>query len=123
VEADGSFRMNCGLRDGSDAYLMVGSPADCLATAKQAAQDAILALGDSKPVFALVLVDTAWQMLLQARGGAEIKAVQDVLGEAVPVAGGYTLGQIVPPVRSDEHPMFLNQNIVVAVFGEKEKAE
>jgi hypothetical protein len=123
VEADGSFRMNCGLRDGSDAYLMVGSPADCLATARQAAQDAILALGDSKPIFALVLVDTAWQMLLQARGGAEIKAVQDVLGEAVPVAGGYTLGQIVPSVQSNNRPTFLNQNIVVAVFGEKEKAE
>jgi hypothetical protein len=123
VEADGSFRMNCGLRDGSDAYLMVGSPADCLATAKQAAQDALLALGDSKPVFALVLVDTAWQMLLQANSGAEIKAVQDMLGEDVPVAGGYTLGQIVPSAQSNQHPEFLNQNIVVAVFGTKGKPE
>ena len=123
VEADGSFRMNCSLRDGSDAYLMVGSPADCLATARQATQDALLALGDSKPVFALILVDTAWQMLLQAQGGAEIKAVQDVLGEAVPVAGGYTLGQIVPSGLFNEHPEFLNQNIVVAVFGTKDKPE
>jgi hypothetical protein len=109
--------------DGSDAYLMVGSPADCLSIASQAAQDALLALGDSKPVFALVLVDTAWQMLLQAQSGAEIKAVQDVLGEDVPVAGGYTLGQIVPSGQSNEHPEFLNQNIVVAVFSAKEKPE
>ena len=123
VEADGSFRMNCGLRDGSDAYLMVGSPADCQLAARQAAQEAISALGDSKPAFALVLVDTAWQMLLQAQGGAEIKAVQDVLGETVPVAGGYTLGQIVPAAQLDERPEFLNQNIVVAAFGEKEKTE
>lgn len=123
VEADGSFRMNCGLRDGSDAYLMVGSPADCLAAARQAAQDAILALGDSKPVFALVLVDTAWQMLLQAQGGAEIKAIQDLLGENIPVAGGYTLGQIVPSGQPNERPEFLNQNIVVAVFSAKEKPE
>jgi hypothetical protein len=123
VEADGSFRMNCSLRDGSDAYLMVGSPADCLVAARQAAQNAILALGDSKPVFALILVDTAWQMLLQAQGGAEIKAVREILGEAVPVAGGYTLGQIVPSVKPDERPGFLNQNIVVAVFGTKEKTE
>jgi hypothetical protein len=123
VEADGSFRMNCGLRDGSDAYLMVGSPADCLATARQATQDALLALGDTKPVFALVLVDTAWQMLLQAQSGAELKAVQDLLGEAVPVAGGYTIGQIVPSVQVNGHPGFLNQNIVVAVFGEKEPTE
>jgi hypothetical protein len=123
VEADGSFRMNCSLRDGSDAYLMVGSPADCLATARQAAQDAVLALGDSKPAFALVLVDTAWQLLLQANRGAEIKAIQDVLGDAVPVAGGYTLGQIVPSAQPNEHPEFLNQNIIVAVFGAKEKTE
>jgi hypothetical protein len=123
VEADGSFRMNCNLRDGSDAYLMVGSPADCLMAARQATQDAISALGDSKPAFALILVDTAWQMLLQANSGAEIKAIEDVLGEAVPVAGGYTLGQIIPAVQLDEHPGFLNQNIVVAVFGTKEKAE
>jgi len=60
---------------------------------------------------------------LQAQGGAEIKAVQDVLGEAVPVAGGYTLGQIVPSGLFNEHPEFLNQNIVVAVFGTKDKPE
>lgn len=123
VEADGSFRMNCSLRDGSDAYLMVGSPADCLAAARQAAQEALLALGDSKPVFALILVDSAWQMLLQAHGGAEIKAVQEILRESVPVAGGYTLGQIVPSPLPVEHPGFLNQNIVVAVFGAKETTE
>ena len=48
---------------------------------------------------------------------------KDVLGEDVPVAGGYTLGQIVPSVQASERPEFLNQNIVVAVFGTKEKSE
>jgi hypothetical protein len=123
VEADGSFRMNCNLRDGSDAYLMVGSPADCLAAARQAAQNALAALGDAKPVLALLLVDTAWQMLLQAQGGQEIRAVQDVLGDKVPVAGGYTLGQITPPATPDGRPEFLNAHIVVAVFGEKDKTD
>jgi hypothetical protein len=123
VEADGSFRMNCGLRDGSDAYLMIGSPADCLAAAKEATQNAILALGESKPVFALVLVDTAWQILLQANSGVEIKAIQEILGEKVPIVGGYTLGQIVPPAKATGRPEFLNQSIVVAVFSEKQKAE
>jgi len=123
VEADGSFRMNCGLRDGSDAYLMIGSPADCLAAAREATQKALLALGDSKPVFALVLVDTAWQILLQANNGVEIKAIQEILGDKVPIAGGYTLGQIIPPAQPGGRSKFLNQNIVVAVFGEKQKAE
>jgi hypothetical protein len=118
VEADGSFRMNSGLRDGSDAYLMIGSSADCLAAAREATQRAVLALGDAKPVFALALVDVAWQILLQSRSGEEIRAIQDVLGKDVPVAGGYTLGQIVPPDETHTRAQFLNQNIVVVVFGE-----
>ena len=123
VEEDGSFRMNAALRDGSDAYLMIGSPSACLAAAREATRQALLALGSSKPAFALVLVDAAWQMLLQANPGSEIKAVMDVLGEDVPIAGGYTIGQIVPPVGPNEHPQFLNQHIVVVLFGEKEKVD
>jgi hypothetical protein len=121
VEGDGSFRMNAPLRDGSDAYLLIGSPNDCVAAAKQAAQQAVLALKKAKPAFALVLVDTAWQMLLQGRLGAEIKAIQEVIGDHVPIAGGYTLGQIIPAGERDEHPQFLNQHIVVLLIGEKEE--
>jgi hypothetical protein len=119
VEADGSFRMNSPLRDGSDAYLMVGSPSDCLNAAREATKQALLALGSAKPVFALVLADVAWQLLLQAHPGEEITAVQEVLGNDVPVAGGYSLGQIVPPEQAKGRAQFLNQHIVVVVFGEK----
>ena len=117
VEADGSFRMNAPVRDGIDAYLLVGSNAACEKAASQAAQQALLALGNAKPFFALLLVDVAWQMLLKAKPGAEIAAVQDILGTAIPLAGGYTLGQIVPG-KEDASPHFLNQNIVVIAFGE-----
>jgi hypothetical protein len=119
VEGDGSFRMNAPLRDGSDAYLLIGSPNDCVLAAKQATEQAILGLGKAKPAFALVLVDIAWQMLLQGRLGAEIKAIQDVLGDTVPLVGGYTLGQIVPARERGTYPQFLNQHIVVTVFGER----
>jgi hypothetical protein len=117
VEADGSFRMNAVIRDGVDAFLLVGSRASCERAAKTAAQHALLKLGDAKPRLALVLVDVAWQMLLKAQPGAEIAAVQEILGESVPVAGGYTLGQV---MTADEEtkPKFLNQHIVVIVFGE-----
>ncbi len=117
VEADGSFRMNAAIRDGIDAYLLVGSRVACERAARQAAQQALLQLGDAKPAFALVLVDVAWQMLLKAQPGAEIAAIQEILGTKVPVAGGYTLGQVVPGVRSV--PQFLNQHIVVIAFGEE----
>ncbi len=116
VEADGSFRMNAAIRDGIDAYLLVGSRTACERAARDAAQQALLQLGDAKPAFALVLVDIAWQMLLKAQPGVEIEAVRDILGAGVPVAGGYTLGQIVP--ADDSTPKFLNQHIVVIAFGE-----
>lgn len=119
VEADGSFRMNAPVRDGVDAYLLVGSRASCEKAASQAAQQAIqqLQAQGAKPAFALVLVDLAWEMLLKSHPGAEIRAVQDILGKDVPVAGGYTLGQIVPGKES-QPAQLLNQHIVVAAFGE-----
>jgi len=116
VEADGSFRMNAPIRDGLDAYLLVGSRASCQAAAQKATQQAMLQLYEAKPVFALVLVDLAWQMLLKSTPGAEIAAVQDILGPNVPIAGGYTLGQIAP---GKDTPQFLNQHILVIVFGEE----
>jgi hypothetical protein len=42
--------------------------------------------------------------------------VQAALGTDVPLAGGYTLGQIVP--RQEASPQLLNQHMVVLVFGE-----
>ena len=116
VEADGSFRMNGTVRDGIDAFVLVGTRSDCEKAAQQAAQQALIGLGSAKPAFALVLVGTAWQMLLKANPGAEVAAVQDMLGPHVPIAGGYTLGQIVPGA---ETPAFLNQHIVVIAFGEE----
>jgi hypothetical protein len=116
VEADGSFRMNGAVRDGIDAYMLVGSRASCEEAARQAAGQALFELGGAKPVFALVLVDIAWQMLLKANPGAEIGAIQDILGPGVPVAGGYTLGQVIR--QKDAPPSFLNQHLVVALFAE-----
>jgi len=117
VEADGSFRMNAPVRDGVDAYLLVGSRASCEQAAQQAAQQALQQLQGIKPAFALVLVDLAWEMLLKSHPGAEITAVQEILGKNIPIAGGYTLGQIVPG-RDTSPPQLLNQHIVVVVFGE-----
>ena len=116
VEADGSFRMNASIRDGIDAYLLVGSRVACERAAREASQQALLQLGDAKPAFALVLVDVAWQMLLKAQPGIEIEAVQEILGTSIPIAGGYTLGQITSTETTS--PKFLNQHIVVIVFGE-----
>lgn len=115
VEADGSFRMNAPVRDGVDAYLLVGNRASCEKAAQKAAQQALQQLNGDKPEFVLVLVDVAWEMLLKSHPGTEIMAVQDILGRDVPIAGGYTLGQIVPG-KEDGIPQLLNQHIVVIAF-------
>jgi len=120
VEADGSFRMNAPVRDGADAFVLVGSKTSCLKAAQQAAQQALRDLEGVKPVFALVLVDIAWQMLLKATPGAEITAIQEIIGEDVPIAGGYTLGQVIPG-KEVAPPSFLNQHIMVMLFGEKKQ--
>ncbi|MBN2385741.1 MAG: FIST C-terminal domain-containing protein [Anaerolineales bacterium] len=116
VEADGSFRMNATVGDGADAYLMVGSLSTCREAAQAAAGDALAALQGARPVLALVISDLAWQMLYEAQPGADVAAVQETLGIDVPVAGGYTLGQIVP--GGEATPRFLNQHMVVIVFGD-----
>lgn len=120
VEADGSFRMNAVIRDGIDAYLLVGSRASCERAARRAAQQALRQLGNAKPVLALALVDIAWQMLLKAYPGVEISSMQEILGADIPIMGGYTLGQV--GAMQGETPKFLNQHIVVIVFGEPEVA-
>jgi hypothetical protein len=117
VEADGSFRMNANIRDGIDAYLLVGSNAACEKAASQAAQQALLALGDAKPFFALVLVDIAWQMLLKANPGAEIAAVQDILGSLCLLRAAIHSGKL-SRIKLEDSPHFLNQHIVVIAFGE-----
>jgi hypothetical protein len=108
--------MNASIRDGIDAYLLVGSLVACEQAARQAANQALMQLGDAKPAFALVLTDIAWQMLFKAQPGAEVAAVQEVIGSGVPIAGGYTLGQIVPG-SDGAPPRFLNQHMMVVVFG------
>jgi len=119
VEADGSFRMNAPVHDGSDVFVLVGNRSSCQKAAEQAAQQALRSLNGIKPAFALVLVDIAWQMLLKANPGIEVSAVQNIIGEDLPILGGYTLGQVTP-AKEDTKPQFLNQHILVIVFGEEE---
>jgi len=117
VESDGSFKMKSELENGSIGHLLVGSREKCRQAAQQAAKDAVSSLQGAAPKLVLVFVDAAWQILFQGFEGAEIEAIQQVVGKDVPIAGGYTFGQFTH-MQNAPRPEFLNQHIEVIVFGE-----
>lgn len=120
MEPDGSLRMNTAIRDGSIGHLLVGSQEKCLEAARRATREALAALDGAVPVLAIVLTDASWQMLLQGQPGSDVQAVNKILGEDVPVAGGYTFGQLARSPETNEFE-FLNQHIQVIIFGEQEE--
>jgi hypothetical protein len=116
VEADGSLRMNSNLVEGALADLMVGTQADCEQACRQAAQQALSVLGGATPCLAVLLVDEAWQMLLELEPASEVNAVRAVLGKDIPILGGYTLGQIASGASQGKSSLY-NQHIAVMLFG------
>lgn len=118
IEKDGSLRMTAVVQAGSIGHLMVGSIGDCITSFKDATRQALEQLGNTRPTLALVFADYAVQMLLESQPRSEIEAIQSILGPEVPIAGGYTFGQI---ARTDQGSVeLLNQHILVMVFGEKD---
>ncbi|MBK8618554.1 MAG: hypothetical protein IPN96_15890 [Anaerolineales bacterium] len=94
VEADGSFRMNANIRDGIDAYLLVGAvwPVDVLRVRRHSKP--LLQLGDAKPAFALVWWTLHGKCCFKPSPASGSPLCRDILGTKIPIAGGYTLGQI-----------------------------
>ena len=96
--------------------LLVGSREKCVEAAKDAARQALDQLDGAPPRLALVFADISWQMLFQGFEGAEVEAIRAVIGESVPLAGGYTFGQFTN-MADAPRPEFLNQHIEVILFG------
>lgn len=117
-ESDGSLRMHTALPEGESVELMVGSRANCLEAAAQAARQALDALGAVRPCLALVLVDDAWRILMEDTPGAEVQAIRKVLGKDVPLIGGYVYGQVAR-TQPDAPPQLLNQHILVVLLAPK----
>lgn len=118
IEVDGSLRMNTLLPEGRVADLLVGSQTGCRQAADQAVRQALASLGPTRPRLAVVLVDAAWQTMLELDPQAEVQAVRQALGADVPIIGGYTYGQTMrdnprSPVQ------LLNQHMLVILFGVK----
>lgn len=119
MEADGSLRMGTALSEGGTAHLLVGNLDACLEAARSAAQMALLGLNGARPLIVFVFTDCSWQMLFQARPGADLQAIRSIFGAQVPLIGGYGYGQL---ARQGERgpAQLLNQHILVAALGEKQ---
>lgn len=118
VETDGKLRMSLPLQRGEKAHLMVGSAAECLEAARRAARQAREAFGPHQPQMALLLVDWAWAHLFWAHPRQVYLAVQEELGEAIPILGGYTYGPLARlPKDGGGIPQVLDNHLLVALLG------
>jgi hypothetical protein len=118
IDADGSLRMQAAIPQDSIGHLLVGSREKCLTAAKEAARAALEMVQGAQPKLALVLADVSWQIMFQGYEGTEIEAIREVLGEDVPLIGGYTFGQF-HQMEGSPRAEFLNQYIQIVVIAEK----
>ncbi|TLN10755.1 hypothetical protein FDZ74_10685, partial [bacterium] len=119
MEVDGNLRMNARVPEGQYAHLMIGDTDACVAALQTAATDALRSLGNATPLIGLLLVDQAWQTLMDGRSDALFRGLRTVLPE-LPLIGGYTLGQLAWPMPGSATSQLVNQHALVALIGESD---
>lgn len=110
-EPDGSLLVNGNAAEGKLAHLMIGDPNMSLKVAQEAAR-AAKGAARGKPLCALVLADTAWDVLFESQPGELTRSLAEVLG-SIPFLYASTQGQIFSESASI---MLENQNILVVVI-------
>lgn len=81
---------------GSEIRLMLGDYDKAIGAAKDAAKSALKQLNGTKPKAIFIFNCIARYKLLGSKIGDEIKAVQEILGENIPLIGFYTYGEQAP---------------------------
>jgi methyl-accepting chemotaxis protein len=93
VGADGSLNLAAEVPQGASICILDGQPANMVAAAREAAQEAARGLEGHKAAGVVVFDCVCRGMILRDQFQQEIDAVRDVFG-AVPVAGFLTYGEI-----------------------------
>ena len=86
--------------------------------AKTSAEKARAELSGADPAAALVFSCASRHALLGTRVGEETRLLQEQVGESVPVAGFYTMGEICSPARS-ANPVHHVSTFVTVLIGEE----
>lgn len=115
VEEYGIVRMQAPVMEHTIAHIMIGTRDDCLVAAEKATRDAISELNGASPVFAIVLTDVSWRVLMETQPGLELEIVRNILGSDIPIIGGYVYAQL--SGKPGDSPKLLNQHIEVVLLG------
>lgn len=123
VDEQGSITCAAEIPEGSEIRLMMGSRETAVEVAREAAQTAIDQLEGAQPKAVVIFNCIARQKLFGDRAGEEIDAIQEPIGDTVPLIGFYTYGEQAPlggEVRNIEkcNPAFHNETVVILVLGE-----
>ncbi len=71
-------------------------------------------MGEAHPILAIIIADIAWKLLFDTHPSLYIGAIRETIGMDIPIAGGYTVGQI---ADIEEAHTLLNQHIEIIIFG------
>ncbi|MEK7166879.1 MAG: FIST N-terminal domain-containing protein [Patescibacteria group bacterium] len=108
---------------GSEIRLMLGDPEKAIQAAKEAAENALNQLKGAAPKAIFVFDCMARHKLLGAQINEEIQAIQNVLGQKIPLLGFYTYGEQAPLGSKIDsnicNSVFHNETMCLLVLGEK----
>lgn len=115
---DGSILCHEGITTGCEVHLMISNNESCLASATLAAKLAKGSLTERQPKLVLVFESLARQKILGRDAVREIQAIRNVLGQAVPLIGMCTYGEIGPfgTLNNIKNIYLHNDSIMIAAI-------
>ena len=124
VDAQGSITCGGEVREGAEVQLMMGTKESAIEAARNSAQTALEALG-TKPKAAIIFNCHVRDTLFASREQSkkEIDAIQEVIGNDVPLAGFYTYAEQAPINNSNFNIKTCNnvnhnETIVIVLLGD-----
>ena len=96
---------------------MIGTKESCLDAARQAALQVKTSMRDKQIDFAIVISSASRASLLGRSTGLEIKAIKEILGQDIPLAGFYSYGEFAPLGSMNYYGQTYLHNQAIAVLG------
>ncbi len=92
----GSMTFGAAIPEGTRVAITAASRHQIIQAAKEAAQQAKTTMGGAKPLLVMDFAGVGRKLVLGPRAAEEVKAIQAIIGDQVPLAGFYSYGEIGP---------------------------